>query len=202
MPATHRVVAPATRWFASHELRTALQAIRGGVELLLGGRARGLSAQDLDAVSLIAAAVGELERHVHGLAELWLLVEADLPAPDQLALGELLATPAVASTFRPAPALAAAADQLVVRVSADLVARAFAAFARHTRDAGDRSIELAEVTAEHVVLKLAMAPSMAGEGAIAWRLAEELCHRGGAGCTPVGGSTTLLTLPRASSGTI
>ena len=54
---------PAERWFASHELRTALQAVRGGLDLLLASAARGLSASQLEAVSLIAGAATDLERH-------------------------------------------------------------------------------------------------------------------------------------------
>lgn len=97
---------PGARWFAAHELRTPLQAVKGGVELLLEARGAGLGPELLEIVGLIATAATELEGQLDLLAELAALHTARHPAPVAIDLQALLARPAVATALA-APAMPA-----------------------------------------------------------------------------------------------
>lgn len=184
---------PAERWFASHELRTSLQAIRGGLELLLAGSARGLSTAQLEALSLIAGAATDLERHGDELAELWQLIEQAPPQPARVELQGLLSSPILVRRVMARPDLVAVWDKLDVLLQADLAARAIERLARLGCATEPTALDLKDVSKDHVALRMAVSPPAAGDRAIAWRLALELCRHAGIGCSPEQGCGCTLT---------
>lgn len=193
---------PAERWFASHELRTALQAVRGGLDLLLASAARGLSASQLEAVSLIAGAATDLERHAAELAELWQLIESPPPRAQQIELRSLLALPPVARWLTPQPNLVAACDGLEVRAQLDVATRAFAQLGQLAADNQAMPLDLISVGHHDVALELVVPPPSAGDRAIAWRLAQELCRHAGFSCVLQSGPGCTLTLQRSAAATV
>lgn len=190
---------PAERWFASHELRTALQAVRGGLDLLLTSAARGLSTSQLEAVSLIAGAATDLERQADELAELWQLIESPPPPAQQVGLRCLLALPPVDRWMSPQSALTAAWDGLEVRVQPEMAMRAFARFRQLAGDDEAMPLELIAVGQHDVALRLAVPPPLAGDRAIGWRLAQELCRHAGFDCVPQSTTGCTLTLQRVAA---
>lgn len=192
---------PAERWFANHELRTALQAVRGGLDLLLASAARGLSTSQLEAVSLIAGAATDLERHTNELAELWQLIESPQPPAQQVELQCLLASPPIARWMTPQPGLVAAWDGLDVRLQPDVATRAFAQLRQLTGDNQATPLDLIAVRQHDIALRLVVPPPSAGDRAIAWRLAQALCRHAGFSCAPENGTGCVLTLQRAAAAT-
>jgi hypothetical protein len=192
---------PAERWFASHELRTALQAIRGGLDLLLASAARGLSTPQLEAVSLISGAATDLERQADELAELWQLSESPPPPARQVGLQSLLVSPPVERWLTPQPGLVAAWDSLEVSLQPEVAMRAFARFRQLAGDDDAMPIDLIAVGGHDVALGLAVPPPIAGDRAIAWRLAQELCRHAGFDCVPQGEAGCTLTLQRVAAAT-
>lgn len=192
---------PAERWFASHELRTALQAVRGGLDLLLASTARGLSTSQLEAVSLISGAASDLERHTDELAELWQLIEGAPPAAQQVELRHLLALPPVARWIAPQPGLVAALDELEVRLHPEGATRAFEQLGLLARENETMPLDLIAVGQRDVALRLTVPPPSAGDRAIAWRLAQELCRNAGFSCVPDSGNGCTLTLQRVAAAT-
>jgi hypothetical protein len=185
---------PAERWFASHELRTALQAVRGGLDLLLASTARGLSTSQLEAVSLIAGAASDLERHTDELAELWQLIESPPPPAQRIELRCLLASPSIARWITPQPKLVAAWDGLKIGLDPEVATRAFQHLARFAGDDHAIPIDLVAVRRQDVALLLSLPQPSAGNGAIAWHLARQLCRRAGFSCDAKSGVGCVLTL--------
>jgi len=190
---------PAARWFGSHELRTPLQAIRGGLELLLAGSARGLSTAQLEAVSLIAGAATDLEHHVDALAEFWRLIEEAPPQPASVELRALLASPVLARRVMAQPDLVAVWNELAVLAQADLAASAIERLARFGCATEPAALDLKDVSQHRVALGLAVSPPAAGDRAIAWRVALELCRHAGIECSPEPGFGAMLTFRRAAA---
>lgn len=190
---------PAERWFASHELRTALQAVRGGLDLLLASAARGLSTAQLEAVRLIAGAATDIERQVDDLAELWQLVESPPPAVQQVGLRCLLASPPLDRWILPQPGLVAAWDGLEVRLQPEEAIRAFERFRQLARGDETMKLDLMAIGQDAVTLELAVPPPTAGNRAIAWRLARELCRHAGFDCAPQAETGCTLILRRIAA---
>lgn len=184
----------AERWFASHELRTALQAVRGGLDLLLGSAARGLSTSQLEAVSLIAGAATDLERHSDALAELWQLIQRPPPPAQRVKLRCLLASPSVAQCITPQPGLVAAWDGLEVRLQPEVATRAFEQLAELAEPSQAMPLDLIAAGPADIALELMVPPPSAGDRAIAWQLIRELCRHAGLGCTPNSETGCVLTL--------
>jgi len=203
-PHAHAVCAvpPAERWFASHELRTSLQAIRGGLELLLAGSARGLSTAQLEAVSLIAGAATDLEHHGDALAELWQLIESPAPQAQPVELRRLLALPPVAQLITPQPGLVAAWDGLAVCLHLEVAALAFEQLGQLAGNNQTMPLDLIAVGQRDVALRLVVPPPSAGDRAIAWRLAQEFCRHAGFCRVSVSGAGCVLTLKRVVAATV
>jgi hypothetical protein len=191
----------APRWFAAHELRTPLQAIQGGVALLLEERGNGLSPLQVEAVSVIAEAAIELERCTLRLAELAALDEAPAAAPRVVHLDTLLRTSDTAGEANVTLA-SAAAERLEILTVPELVESALHHLATLGRSDRSPSCVLEAVTAEAVTLAIAMGPPTAGDGAIAWRLAMALFERAGAVVQSNETDAIRLILRRAPGGPI
>lgn len=187
------------RWFASHELRTPIQAIRGGVELVLEDGGKGLSALQLEAMSLIADAAAALERCVGCLAELADLAECPPPPLDSLALDAFLAAPEIArhvSVDRDLLAVAA----VKVELAPGPAGRALAELARPqagSEQAGRLSLDLEEVGADQVNIAVELAPVSSGDGAVSRRLAVMLLRHSGISFEQRADGRARLTLRRA-----
>jgi hypothetical protein len=175
---------PAERWFASHELRTALQGVRGGLDLLLASAARGLSTAQLEAVRLIAGAATDIEHQVDELAELWQLAESSPPDAQQVGLRCLLAASPIDRWILPQPGLVAAWEGLEVRLQPEVAIRAFERFRQLAGHDVAMPLDLLAIGQDVVTLELAVLPPVAGDRAIAWRLARELCRHAGFDCAP------------------
>jgi signal transduction histidine kinase len=194
--------ADAARWFAAHELRTPLQGIQGGIALLLEERGAGLSGVQLEALGLIAEASADLEQCIDHLAELAALGATPAPPPQKLALGALVAVPALGLVCGPKLASHATLDVLVVP---QLASRALCHL-RTLAEAGDAQLrgtavglgcELESVEEHAITLALALRPSASGDGAVVWHLAAALMQHAGGHLQPCTEATTRLTLRRA-----
>ncbi len=163
------------RWFAAHELRTPLQAIKGGVELLLEARGAGLRPELLDVVTLIATAAIDLERQLDLLAELSALAHAIRPGPRAVALRDLLARPEIAQALMPPATPAGLPGTVRVLVAPELLGRAMTLLAQAQSGARARlSCDCVVVDAASVRLGLCFVACGSGAGAVALRLAREL----------------------------
>lgn len=189
----------ATRWFAAHELRTPLQGIQGGLALLLEERAAALSALQLEALSLIATATGDLERCIANLSELAALDTIPAPPPEKLPLGALLAPSEHSLQLLCGPQLAAwtTLDVLVAPQLANRALHHLTLLARSGELASGLACELETVQDDAITLTLAVAPSASGDGAVVWRLATALMRHAGAQLQPSQTATSRLTLRRA-----
>lgn len=166
---------PPPRWFAAHELRTPLQAIKGGVELLLEARGAGLRPELLDAVALIATAALDLERQLDLMAELADIAVAPRPAPRAMALVDLLARPEVAKALVPPPALAGLPSKVRVLVAPEPFGRALTLLAgAQNGPRGPLSCALHVVEPVVIRLELGFVACGSGAGSVAQRLAREL----------------------------
>lgn len=191
-----------SRWFASHELGTSLHALRGGVELLLSERGAGLSALQLEAMSLIAAATGSIERSVLLLGELAMLADEPPAVPEEVGLSALLKAPAISSFLAPDARLLEAGRDLPVRLAPGLVHRAIGHLARAGvagRPGHPIACDLRAVSPDTVSIGLAVGFPASGEGAIALRLATALLEAAGAVFRSAGVAETgaILCLPRS-----
>jgi hypothetical protein len=189
----------AHRWFAAHELRTPLQAIQGGVALLLEERGNGLSPLQLEAVGVITAAAIELERCTSRLAELAALDAGPALQPRAICLDALLRGVELSGKLN-AISTAPGAEEVEVMAVPELAQRALHHLATVGRAGGADSAltcMLETLDAETVMLALAIGPPPAGDGSVAWQLAAALFERAGisARVTDTGG--TRLTLRRA-----
>lgn len=198
------VAADATRWFAAHELRTPLQGIQGGLALLLDEGRAGLSALQLEAVGLIAAASADLERCITHLAELAALLSTAAPTPQRLALGDLVAPPDATLGLHCGPLLVAQ-SALDVLVAPTLIVRAL----RHLTTLAEAggvgaglartglACEIETVEIDAITLGLAFNPSASGDGAVVWHLAAALMQHAGGHLQAATAATSRLTLRRA-----
>ena len=191
----------APRWFAAHELRTPLQAIQGGVALLLEERGNGLSPLQVEAISVIAAAAIELERCTVRLAELAALDETPAATPRVVHLDTLLRASDTGGQANVEPA-SEAVERLEILTVPELVESALHHLA--TLGGSDRSptCVLEAVNTETVTLAIAIGPPAAGDGAIAWKLATALFDRAGVVVQLNETGAIRLTLRRASRGPI
>lgn len=171
-------LAPEPRWFAAHELRTPLQAIKGGVELLLEARGAGLRPELLDAVALIATAAIDLERQLDLMAELATLAADPHPEPRAVALIDLLARPEIAIALVPPPSLAGLPPAVRVLVAPEPFGRALTllAGAQHG-PRGPLSCALRVAGPASIRLGLDFVACGSGAGSVALRLARELLAR-------------------------
>lgn len=192
---------PAERWFANHELRTALQAVRGGLDLLLASAARGLSTSQLEAVSLIAGAATDLERHTDELAELWQLIESPPPPAQRVELRSLLVLPPVARCITPPPDLVAAWDGLEVGLHQQVATLAFERLGELAEANQAMPLDLISVGRDDIALRLVVPPPSAGDRAIAWHLAQALCRHAGFSCAPETRTGCVLILQRVAAAT-
>jgi signal transduction histidine kinase len=191
----------APRWFAAHELRTPLQAIQGGVALLLEDRANGLSPLQVEAVSVIAAAAIELERCTLRLAELAALDETPDAPPRVVHLDTLLG--ALETQDKPNGKLPSeAVERVEILTVPELVESALNHLATLGVLDGPPTCELEALNSETVTLAIAIGPPTAGEGAIAWRLAMALFERAGVDVHVNETGATRLTLRRVPRGPI
>ncbi|MEZ5863504.1 MAG: histidine kinase dimerization/phospho-acceptor domain-containing protein [Geminicoccaceae bacterium] len=166
---------PAPRWFAAHELRTPLQAIKGGVELLLEAQGAGLRPELLDVVTLIATAATDLESQLDLMAELAALADAPRPAPRVVALADLLALPEVARALAPPPPVAGLSPTLRVLVAPEPFGRAMTLLAAARQGPrGPLSCALHVTGPTDIRLELGFVACGSGAGSVALRLAREL----------------------------
>ncbi len=198
-----RAARDAVGWFAAHELRTPLQAIQGGVALLLEDRGAGLSATQLEALGLINAATADLERCITHLCELAALSASSPAAPQVVPLVELLAASGTAVRLRPSAALEPAATT-AVHVVPSLVRRALVQLSALAPAGGTRGLdcEVGAIAADWIGLDFRLAPSASGDGALAWQLASALIERAGATLATTTARSVRLTLRRATGVTI
>ncbi len=160
-----RSTRPATAWYAAHELRTPLHAIKTGVEMLLDGSMGRLDAEALAGVGLIADAAARLD------AVLALLVEAETLDPSR-----------TMAVIVPADLLRAAGFTVAGEVRARCLGDAAAlkrAFALLAPARGDTIAAAVEDVGLRLTLPPSVAPPTAGEGAVAWELLARLLARGG-----------------------
>lgn len=177
----------APRWFAAHELRTPLQAIKGGVELLLESQGAGLRREALDAVSLITTAAADLERQLDLLAELATVADAPRPAPQPVALFDLLARPEVAQALALPGALADLPSTLQVLVAPEPFGRALTLLAgAQSGRPGPISCALRLTGSAGIRLELAFVACGSGAGSVALRLARELLDLSAVHCSEDG----------------
>jgi hypothetical protein len=168
-------LAPEPRWFAAHELRTPLQAIKGGVELLLEARGAGLRPELLDAVTLIATAASDLERQLDLMAELAALAGGLRPEPRAVALHDLLARPDVAQAIVPPPGLAHLPPTVRVLVAPEPFGRALTLLAGARQGPpGPLSCALHITGSADIHLELDFIACGSGVGSVALRLSREL----------------------------
>lgn len=191
----------AQHWFAGHELRTPLQAIKGGVELLLEERGKGLSALQVEALGLITEATAELERCVALLGELAAEAEEPAAVPEPEPLGDWFARPEIQRYLTLTGQLPSAAAALEVVVAPATAARALACLA--SLAANGKRVEplvcaLTSVEPETCGLDLSTGNAASGNGAIARQLAARLFERAGISVQQSGVETTTLTLRRAA----
>ncbi len=165
----------APRWFAAHELRTPLQAIKGGVELLLEAQGAGLRPDLLDAVSLIATAATDLERQLDLLAELGALADAPRPAPQAVALLDLLARPEVAQALALPETIGGLPSTLQVLVAPEPFGRALTLLVgAQSGRPGPMPCALRLAGSAGIRLELGFVACGSGAGSVALRLAREL----------------------------
>lgn len=159
-------------WFAAHELNTALQALKGGLEVLMAGRENGYSALQAEALGLMACAAGELEAHVARLGAIALLAQEAKTPVATIGLAELFQAPEIVAVARLGPSIADAHGGLVISTRPPLVAEAIRSLA--LIDSGRRTImsfEIAAITPRHVSLICEIGCADSGENAILYRLA-------------------------------
>lgn len=175
-----------------------MQAIKGGVELLLEERGTGLSALQVEALGLIAGATAELERCVAMLAELASLDAETAVLVEPQPLGAWLARPEIERYLAPTPQLLAAAG-VEVLVAPDMAARALHRLVE-AAESGNRgapfTCELAGIDCASCALGLSIPQQASGNGAVARQLATALFERAGISLRHTAGTTTVLTLRR------
>ncbi len=165
----------APRWFASHEIRTPLQAIKGGVELLLEARGAGLCPDMLDAITLIATAVTDLERQIGLLGELAALAHAPPSPPRAIALRELVALPELARVLGACATPRALPETVRLLVAPDPLARALDLLAEVASGSPEGvTCDQLDIGATVVRLRIRFVACGSGAGSVALRLAREL----------------------------
>ena len=173
-----RAATIAPRWFASHEIRTPLQAIKGGVELLLEARGAGLRPDMLDAVTLIATAVTDLERQIGLLGELAALGHAPPSPPRAIALREFVALPELARMLGACAAPMALPETVRLLVAPDPFARALELLAEAAGGSPEgATCNHLDIGAAAVRLRIRFMACGSGAGSVALQLARELIER-------------------------